>query len=362
MVKHVKDRGMEKGIKAVFGLSFKIITVVVLTILLLEAGVRVVLSVSLNNYLTKTLPQPYGSIMRAVGQFDCFDAKSVNQFDPICYYIPRAGFFRGPHGRMDVPKEKGPGEIRIICIGDSTTYCLGADYYRSWVYLLGKALIEKYPHKNIQVLNAGLPGSTQRQIKRIFQFHLTAYHPDVLIWRGGSTRSNRSAVSDTYFVNIRLDVLRTFVWRCLYESRIFRVICVLLDKGGRQRSPADVVYDFIMNRNGYRSPAQEPSLKFDSDFAMVKKIAEEHGVRHVLQAEYLSCDEKGVIVSELEGNNSPSCESTVHTLADFKEYAKKHPTEKLFIDNVHLTETGEAITAEEILKGIVDKKWIETLN
>lgn len=345
---------MRALLKSFFSLSLKIVAVVILTLLLLEGGVRIVLYFSLNNYFTKTLPQPYGRIMRQVGHFVCFGAGYPRQFDPVCYYIPKWGFFRGPKGSMDWPKEKEDHEIRIICIGNSTTYGIAVDYYHSWTHLLERSLAEKYPEKNIRVLNAGIAGASPKQVKRIFQFYLVPYHPDIVIYRGGSM------LSDTYLVNPAEHSAGLLLWRCLYEFRIFRVVCALLDKEENRKEESwlgNDVYDFFTKNS---SRIQAPSGEFDSDFSMVKRIALEHGARYALQVEHVSCSDDGVIHSEFEGRNRRKGTPVVYTLTAFQESLKKDPSKTLFVDNVHLTETGEAITAEEIFKFIINNKWIES--
>ena len=341
---------MKEGVKAAFRLSVRVIAITIVTILLLEGGVRIVLYCSLNNYFTKILPQPYGRIMQKTGQFVCFGVGAANRFDPICYYVRKQGFFRGPHGPMDWPKEKEAREIRIICIGDSTTFGVAVNYYHTWVYLLGKTLTAKYPGKKIQMLNAGLPGASSRQIKRIFQVYLTSYHPDILIWRGGSDLTDTYSISHT-----TSDLIRFFVWRCLYESRVFRVICVLWDETGKYKmnSTVQTMYNFLTSRfsRGYEKG-------FESDFNIVKKIAEEHGTRYALQVEYLLRNGKGVISSDLVESSKPA----VHTLAVFQDYERRNPSKALFVDSVHLTEIGEAITARETSEFIIAHKWIESFN
>ena len=343
-------------LKTVIGLLAKTLVAVIVIIFLLEGGVRIVLYLSLNEYFAKTLPQPYGRIMQQTGHFVCFGVGTANRFDPICYYIPKRGFFRGPNGPMDWPKEKGAREIRIICIGDSTTFGASVDYDHSWVFLLGKALSEKYPGKKIRVLNAGFCGASSRQIKRFFQCYLTPYHPDIVIWRC------YSMLTDSYSLSPASPSPGFFVWRCLYESRLFRVICALLDRGEERRQrnwPANVVYDFLTNRSPNLQP---PAGKFDSDFSMVKKIAEEHGTRYALEVEYLNRGSRGVLGSEFEGPNHKGPEPAVHVLTVFEAYKKNNPSKDLFVDQVHLTERGEALTAQEISKFIIGNKWIETFH
>ncbi|MBU9888724.1 MAG: hypothetical protein KTQ49_02505 [Candidatus Omnitrophica bacterium] len=322
----------------------------IVTLLLLEGGVRVVLSLSLTRYLTQTLPQPYATIMQKVGGFDHFMMGGY-KFDPICYFIPKGGFFRSEKGSMDVPKEKEPGEIRIICIGDSTTYSVAVNYDDSWVALLGEKLKQRYPEKKLRVLNAGVPGASSKQIKRFFQFYLAPYRPDILIWRGGQ------GLSDTYSVNKTADSVRTFLWRCLYESRLFRVICVLLDKA-EGRTANGVFY--FMTHSDPQFFSKGRVERFNSDYDMVKKIAQDHGARYVLQVEYPNQEAMEMPGAEFMDRASNDLDPNVPMWAPFKDYKKKNPSKELFVDPVHLTEAGEAITAEGVAKFIIDNRWIES--
>lgn len=174
---------MKEKLKAVFGLLVKTMLTAVVTLLLLEGGVRVVLYFSLNHYLTGTLPQPYERMMQGIGCFTSFGLDSEHKFDPLCYFIPRLGLFRDKNGNIDIPKGKEEREIRSVCMGDSTTYGVAVDYHHSRVYLPGKTLAEKYSGKKVRALNAGLSGASTKQSKRSFQLYLTLYHPDVLIRR-----------------------------------------------------------------------------------------------------------------------------------------------------------------------------------
>lgn len=351
----MKNRGVAPWLLHIFRLLGKITVTVIITVLLLEGGVRVFLYFSLNNYLTQTLPRPYGRIIRKTRTFTLLGMGRYNRFDPICYFLPKAGFFRGPQGSIDCPKEKEEGEIRIICIGDSTTYGFAVNYHDSWVYLLGKMLAEKYPGKKIRVLNAGLSGATSKQVKRFFQFHIVFYQPDILLWR-----ETDGAATDTYLVsNTLTDSARLFLWRCLYESRVFRVVCVLLDHAKTEipNRPANALFDFLTDRFSKHSPIL--SEGFDSDFDIVERIAREHGVRHVLQVEYLSYHE-GITSGALQFNEPNGRKDMAHTLSAFEKYHKENPAKTLFVDRIHLTEIGEAITAGEVFKFLVEKKWIET--
>lgn len=300
--------------------------------------------------------------------FQYWGLSGGNKYDPICYFLPKNGFFRGPFGRIDCPLKKEEHTIRIICIGDSVTFGAGGDYYQSWVYLLGKMLSKKYPEKKIEVLNAGMSGVINKQIKRIFQFHLVKYRPDILIWR---TSTN---LTDTYFVDTTPNLIRSFIVPFLYEFRIFRVFCVLADRERMRRGfpgMADTIYDFLTGR--IPQELKPAIVGFDSDFSMVRKIAQENGTRYVLQAEYVARDDDGSLTSRTDTSGN---EPVVRMMSVFKANDTKIPfltnknqinhvtklPDTLFLDHCHLTEKGEVITAEEIYKVIVQNKWIENFS
>ena len=466
----MRGKGVKEKIKAGFGLGIKMLVVSVLTLLLLECGVRVILYFSLDHYLTQTLLPSNRRIMQRLYGFGLTHLLSINKFDPLCGFIPRQGFFRGDENigivkqplldslkqnrpsdnviikelginlelpetvpeprlvnalndilgmpdffltvsgqidgsklsagiqallrtgrtsksslsdqeirrlnralleqfytgailpvrdnpvRVDCPKKKEIPEIRIICIGDSATYSVAVGYQDSWVYLLGKTLAAKYPNKKIRVLNAGVPGAVSRQIKRIFQLYLVDYQPDILIWRGGGV------LTDTYFINRTTDFARFFLLRCLYESRLFRLISILLDREKNDKERGWFSSIFYEKLTQCATRCRKPSEGFDSDFSMVKKFAQEHGTKYVLQVERLTCNDRGAIHGELEDVGRGGDKDAVHTQAVFRQYIGENNLKDLFVDAVHLTEAGEAITAREISKFIINHKWIETFN
>ena len=317
-------------------------------IVLLEITVRAVLYISLNAHFNKHIPSPYRERMK---QIHLFPAKESNwcKFDPICYYLPKEGLFRCSGGQFPYSEEKKREEIRIICIGDSTTYGDAVSYYESWPYLLEKLLKNKFPHKNIRVLNAGIPGASSRQVKRVFQFHLVKYSPNIVIWRKGS------ALTDSYEVPETSNIAKYLLWRCLYESRIFRVICIVTDRSKQYPyATADSVYDAIM----YGLSKKESKQKFNSDFNIVKKIALEYGIRYVLAVDYVKV-RSGNMYSDYFTYRDKRLSPVVNTLKSFKNARKPALIKDLFIDDCHLTEKSTSIIAREIYEFLVAEKWIE---
>lgn len=128
----------------------------------------------------------------------------------------------------------------------------------------------------------------------------------------------------------------------------------------------------MTNRNMLSGLVDPLAVGFDSDFSMVRKIAQDHGTKYVLQVDYLTRMGDGRIVTNLtRSSNAP----LVKTLDAFKENDTKSPfpgnerhvnlatklPDDLFVDSCHFTKKGEAVLAGEIYKFIVENKWIETL-
>ncbi|MBI3736549.1 hypothetical protein HY256_08565 [Candidatus Sumerlaeota bacterium] len=88
--------------------------------------------------------------------------------------------FRGD----EFPLEKSPGEFRIACLGDSTTYCSHIpDYREAYPYLLEREL-QRLGLTNVRVINAGIPGYTSWESLINFEFNVLDLSPDLIIYYG----------------------------------------------------------------------------------------------------------------------------------------------------------------------------------
>ncbi len=72
---------------------------------------------------------------------------------------------------------------RILCVGDSSTYGIGASDVNKFSYprQLQRILDEKVPNKKIDVVNLGIPGINSSQVLNRFRKYLSKYNPDLVI-------------------------------------------------------------------------------------------------------------------------------------------------------------------------------------
>ncbi len=76
-----------------------------------------------------------------------------------------------------VPKQ--PGERRILCLGDSWTEGMGAQYDSTYVSLLGSMLVRK--DSSIRIMNAGICADDPCVNYVNYRDRLVQYHPDVIV-------------------------------------------------------------------------------------------------------------------------------------------------------------------------------------
>jgi len=349
---------------------------------LAEIGLRLFIGIYLS-----TMPESYQEKMEKIYHIcGSFSLDKLLKFDPVCGFLPKRGFFRAPPEKFDsgdydkyhiigqpyidyyyYDKEKKE-DIRIICLGDSTTYGGTLDYYDSYPYILEKLLNRAFPDKDIKVLNAGLSNASSKQLKRIFQFYLVEYNPDIITWRMGTK------LTDSYEVSINpFSKIKYTLWRCLYYLRTFRVFCILIDinRNFPPHTTRDKIYEFIMkklildnliaNWKTTKFPSDfEPGFK--ADFEIVKKIAYEHGINHVIAIDYVNVTRKGdVIDTDCLRYKKKNLTPVVCTFKNFNKKLAACSIGDLFVDSCHLTKLGNIIIAQEVFEFLIDHDWFISL-
>lgn len=334
----------------------KSLIIIIGIIVFLEIITRAFLYISLNIYFDKFPP----SYRENLKQFHLFH-REEHKFDPKIYFdIPRGGFFRGPEGRFNSSKSKKDGEIRIMCVGDSTVFGVGLNFDETWPYLLEERLEKKFPDAKINVLNAGIPGACSRQLKRVFQVYLVKYNPDIVIWR----EENVGNLTDKYKIYPISSIMNYWGWRILYESRLFRVICIITDRYKNNSFPRTMskVYDFLTWRRNEDLSAVYTSGRFGSDLDIIKHISYQSGIKYVSVVDYVDVSEKGGKKRNLYAQcncREEDITPCIKTIDALREELKEGTVEDLYVDDCHFTKKGASIIAREVSDFITSNKWIE---
>lgn len=85
--------------------------------------------------------------------------------------------FRG----RDVPLTHRPGRLRVLCLGDSYTFGAYVDDTETWPAQLEVALRQRFPEKEIEVINAGISGFTIVDELGFLKEHGVALEPDLVV-------------------------------------------------------------------------------------------------------------------------------------------------------------------------------------
>ncbi len=81
----------------------------------------------------------------------------------------------------ELPREKPPGETRILALGDSFTFALGVRFEDLWVQQLERLLAERHAPGRFQVINAAVSGYNTRQ-ELIYLLHKgLSWQPDLIV-------------------------------------------------------------------------------------------------------------------------------------------------------------------------------------
>jgi hypothetical protein len=356
--------------KATLKVFISILLLLCITIVFLEISVRIFLYVSLNTYLQQHIDSRYQDELRKLQFFNV--KQDIKKFDPVCIFLMERGNLRAPDierdaqgvltnesAGMDFP-EKTSDEIRILCVGDSSTFGAGVSYWDAYPAQLERLLSEHFKGKKIRVYNAGVPGGASRQVKRIFQLYLTQHENDIVIWRKGA------ALTDTFDIPVLGERFRIALWRLLYELRIFRVLCVIIDNTQGPKSSwgghfADRVYDIIFGDKDH-SMAQG---HFVSDFDMVAEIARGYDTDYILAVDYVMRNfvnkEQIEITTDYGAYEAKGISPVLYTAPAFQQLLEQSSVDHIFIDECHLTEAGNQLLAQQVYEFIVNEGWIESI-
>ena len=84
-------------------------------------------------------------------------------------------------GDPNLSPDKPSGEIRVACIGGSTTACINLPFEHTWPGRLGLRLQQAMPDKQIRVINAGVPGFDTAQSVGNLILRVLPFKPDLVI-------------------------------------------------------------------------------------------------------------------------------------------------------------------------------------
>ena len=189
---------------------------------------------------------------------------------------------------------KDEGNI-ILCLGDSSTFGIGASNYKEKSYpaQLQKILNENISGINFEVINGGIPGSNSSQLLHRLRKNILKYKPALLIVQIGENdywNLNESNITEYYDVPLyRRILLGTELF--LNYSKLFRFIKLVSVSSDTKNYVEDNPYEdtapVVERTKGkkYRFSLSDPastiaySRLINENFTKIVQIAKEHNVR-----------------------------------------------------------------------------------
>lgn len=149
--------------------------------------------------------------------------------------------------------------FRIVTMGGSNTYGHGiADHRDAFPYQLQKVLQEKYSLKNVEVINAGVPGAVSHDTLVNLQFRILDLHPDMIINYDGFNDVSTRIVHPQNYTGNSISPINGFELKMpfYFEKSLFVRLVTGLNP--------QVFRDFVFSADRH-APSAERKTKFFSE-------------------------------------------------------------------------------------------------
>jgi lysophospholipase L1-like esterase len=165
-----------------------------------------------------------------------------NPYAEVSEQLNKQGF-RGP----GLAAEKAPDTVRVISLGDSTTFGVGVDWDQAYSHLLETLFARRA--KRVEVLNGGIPGTTLWQHRMLLEKDILKFQPDLIVfYTGPSYRAD-------YYTLREAMAGRDVTWSLrhgLASSHIYRLLRRLI----RPPQFADVANQFTGSKDNFMAELQ----------------------------------------------------------------------------------------------------------
>jgi lysophospholipase L1-like esterase len=350
---------------------------ILLTFCLLEVGARLWL-----NYLAT--PDQYDRYVL----FTSIDPKNFAWTPhPYLDYYPTPNYKKGltSHNSLgyrneEFSAEKPSNVYRIVALGGSSTYDVRIeDNAKTFTAQLEKLLTEKYGYKNVQVINAGVPGYNSWEMLINLEFRVLDLDPDlIIIYEGTNDVHARLVVPSTYRGD---DSGRRSQWMIppvpLWEhSALLRIISRMMNFT-RQVSVDDFVspptylswpFESRLDEDGLdpkKILEENPPIYFQRNLENMIAVANEQGVEVLFStwaySPYLNdYASKEYYQQGFQENNEVVKEvATSHHIPLF-DFASVMPQDtKYWADGRHVNEAGALVKATLFAEFIHSQGWIK---
>lgn len=261
-------------------------------------------------------------------------------------------------------ENKEPGSLRVVCLGDSSTFGLHVAVEEAWPRRLETLLRRRLDRDDVEVINLAVPGYTSFQGLRLYRDEATRLDADVVVaafgsfndWVPAVGRTDASQDDAPWWEHIRV-VQLVFEMAApgapLYDAEgdvdAAERRCVELDTrelDGPRRVPLD---DYVSNLRALASAAHEGGARF---VLMVQPLPPQTLGRNPIASEYA-----GIALSlgpEATGESRNSRPDGADAVVDGRAaLLSAEPDTVLFSDFCHPSPEGHRLLAEAAADAVV---------
>lgn len=267
------------------------------------------------------------------------------------------------------PREKAPGTIRIVCLGDSTAF----GGHTTYPAQLEQVLRGCAPDVKVEVINAGVPGWSTYQGVRLFERDLAQWRPDIVTASFGFNNAKREqdGMTDRQRAEATRHGARRLL-RGLARSRFVQWLIQRRDARREPRAPFDATRDWLQLRC---PPAEHARCLTELDAACreigakLLLATQPHGFVWSEGDAIGDLPPNGIkdVATRLDEQNAVVARSAAELRVGFVDVAAAfralHPGD-VFVDPLpgkdplHTTAMGARRVAEALADAVLDAQWI----
>lgn len=272
-----------------------------------------------------------------------------------------ASGFRGPM----VARAKADGALRVIAVGNSSTFGWGVNDDETYPAFLERALRARLPGRTIEVLNAGIPGFTSFQGRRLLAGEVIPLAPDFVVLAFGFNDSRRAVSTDSAFSAASARPLARAA-RALGRVEIYRRLESVI-RGARGR-------DRLSPTAAERTRERVPVPEFEANMREMVSACRDARVRPILLAMVIPPEYRDALLRVARAAGIPFLETRPYLLARGQEEAvraanaeaiARHEAawradtsgawrDATYVDRIHPSALGQSLIAEWVAGVIIE--------